>query len=286
MVLSDHGEAVGLPGDSPWSMTGPPDDPYAWPVITGHGTSVLSPHQYRVLLAVRGFGAPRGGLAGAARDRRPERPWKTSTPTLNEWLGLGMAPTFDGHSLLPLLRATPPGRPQPLGEPDPLHRDGIQPARVHARRGADGQRGRQTQCGSTRSTGQRGGCTSGAANAASADQRQYAAMRGSEIVAAIPGNYSARLPLHLYRPGPQGLAARAGGPPGPARLPRRRRAVGRAARGLQGAVCTASRRQRAGASGTGRLTQRVTFDATDASRRQAADACRHGIQRNSYKSIT
>src|SRR5690606_14884060 len=47
VLLSDHGEAVGLPSDSPWSMSGPLEDPYAWPVITGHGTSILSPNQYR-----------------------------------------------------------------------------------------------------------------------------------------------------------------------------------------------------------------------------------------------
>ena len=54
VVLSDHGEALGFPSDTMLRKTG--TAPEIWNSIWGHGTSVMSPHQYQVLLAMRACG--------------------------------------------------------------------------------------------------------------------------------------------------------------------------------------------------------------------------------------
>jgi hypothetical protein len=99
VVLSDHGEALGFPTDSMLRKTGSAME--IWNSLWGHGTSVVSPHQYSVLLAMRGFG----------RARMPGTPathaWPVSLedvrPTLQE-LATGSAPAgVDGVSLLPFL---------------------------------------------------------------------------------------------------------------------------------------------------------------------------------------
>jgi hypothetical protein len=99
VVLSDHGEALGWPTDTMLRKTGSNDE--IWNSIWGHGTSVLSPHQYSVLLAMRAFGnASLPGTAGL-------HSWPVSLedvrPTLED-LVTGVAPTnVDGISLLPFL---------------------------------------------------------------------------------------------------------------------------------------------------------------------------------------
>jgi hypothetical protein len=99
VVLSDHGEALGFPSDSMMRKTGTPVE--IWDSLWGHGTSVVSPHQYRVLLAMRAFGRARlPGMAG-------KYDWPVSLedvrPTLQE-LATGQAPDrVDGLSLVPFL---------------------------------------------------------------------------------------------------------------------------------------------------------------------------------------
>jgi arylsulfatase A-like enzyme len=188
VLLSDHGEAVGLPGDSPWAMTGPVDDPYAWPVITGHGTSVLSPHQYRVVLAMRGFGPAAAGL-GAPRGIGVPSSLEDVAPTLNDWLGLGMADRFDGHSLLPLLR-----RESPAADPfsarirfteTEFNPRGFMPGQKQTTSAVeDAMRFYEIDRDSGRMNIRRG------ERAKLLQQRQYAAIRGGEIIAAVPGYYS------------------------------------------------------------------------------------------------
>lgn len=100
VVLSDHGEALGGPTDSMLRKTG--TGPEIWNSLWGHGTSVVSPHQYTVLLAMRGFG--RAALPGTPAVH----PWPVSLedvrPTLQEF-ARGTAPkNVDGISLLPFLR--------------------------------------------------------------------------------------------------------------------------------------------------------------------------------------
>jgi hypothetical protein len=102
VVLSDHGEALGFPSDSMLRATGTSRE--IWDSLWGHGTSVMSPHQYGVLLALRGFGRARLPGSPAVHD------WPVTLedvrPTLQE-LATGTAPQdVDGISLLPYLAAT------------------------------------------------------------------------------------------------------------------------------------------------------------------------------------
>jgi hypothetical protein len=99
VVLSDHGEALGYPSDSMIRKTGSHLE--IWDSLFGHGTSVVSPHQYGVLLAMRAFGRARLPGEPGAHD------WPVSLedvrPTL-EQAATGRAPAgVDGVSLLPYL---------------------------------------------------------------------------------------------------------------------------------------------------------------------------------------
>jgi len=99
VVLSDHGEALGGATDSMLRKTGSGME--IWNSLWGHGTSVMSPHQYSVLLAIRGYGRAR--LPGAPSVH----PWPVSLedvrPTLEEFV-TGIAPVnVDGISLRPYL---------------------------------------------------------------------------------------------------------------------------------------------------------------------------------------
>ncbi len=110
VVLSDHGEALGFQSDSILRKTGRSGE--IWDSLFGHGTSVLSPHQYSVVLAMRAFG--RAKLPGPDG----KYPWPTSLedvrPTLEEY-ATGHAPSdVDGVSLLPFLD----GRQHPVALDD------------------------------------------------------------------------------------------------------------------------------------------------------------------------
>jgi len=104
VVLSDHGDALGFPSDSMLRKTGTSRE--IWDSLWGHGTSVLSPHQYGVLLAMRAFGRARLPGNPAVHD------WPVALedvrPTLEE-LVAGEAPQHvDGISLVPYLAGTAP----------------------------------------------------------------------------------------------------------------------------------------------------------------------------------
>jgi len=104
VVLSDHGEALGFPSDTMLRKTGTAQE--IWHSIWGHGTSVLSQHQYSVVLAMRAFGNARLPGAAATYD------WPVSLedvrPTLEE-LATGTAPdNVDGISLVPYLAGSLP----------------------------------------------------------------------------------------------------------------------------------------------------------------------------------
>lgn len=100
VVLSDHGEAMGKPEDSLLRDVQRIEE--RWGSMWGHGTSVMSPHQYQVLLAFRGYGpselpAARGYLTVPAS-------LEDIAPTVAEIIGLAAdAATFDGISLYPVL---------------------------------------------------------------------------------------------------------------------------------------------------------------------------------------
>ncbi len=99
VLLSDHGEALGGEGDSMLRETGTSRE--IWDSLWGHGTSVMSPSQYRVVLAMRAYGRAR--LPGP----RQNYDWPVSLedlrPTLEEFATGRASAQVDGISLLPYL---------------------------------------------------------------------------------------------------------------------------------------------------------------------------------------
>jgi hypothetical protein len=99
VVLSDHGEALGFPSDSMVRNSGTPLE--IWDSLWGHGTSVVSPHQYGVVLAMRAYGHAR--LPGRAGRYDWPVTLEDVRPTLEE-LVTGRAPEgVDGLSLVPFM---------------------------------------------------------------------------------------------------------------------------------------------------------------------------------------
>jgi hypothetical protein len=102
VLLSDHGEALGAKDDTMLRKVGSGSE--IWNSIWGHGTSVMSPNQYRTVLALRTFGDMKAGWGTGTRD------WPVSLedvrPTLEEIATGRAAADVDGHSLLPYLAGT------------------------------------------------------------------------------------------------------------------------------------------------------------------------------------
>jgi hypothetical protein len=99
VVYSDHGESFGVDHEA----LVPHDDPLihalkaepAW----GHGSTVLTAHQFRIVLGMRRFGAdwnPNQQVAAPVS-------FEDIAPTLVGLLGLESAAHFDGKSLAPLI---------------------------------------------------------------------------------------------------------------------------------------------------------------------------------------
>jgi arylsulfatase A-like enzyme len=211
VVLSDHGEAVGLPGDSPWAHTGPADDPYERAILSGHGTSVLSPQQYRVLFSIRGFGPASHGIGAPRRIAAPAT-LEDVTPTINEWLGLGMPAKFDGRSLLSLLRGAPAW---PAAMEDRIrftetefNPRGFMP---HEKQTPSIIANAMSSYEIDRDTGRM--YIQRRKHDLLLRQRQYAALRGSEILAAIPGTYSSDLRFLYIDQSRKSYPVRLDGPP-------------------------------------------------------------------------
>ena len=105
ITFSDHGESFHAHTDTLVPFADPTLAGLRATPSWGHGTTVLTPHQYRVFLAMRGFGKAR------ALFRHP--PGNTSlavsvediTPTALDLLNIRTTDEYDGISLLPALRA-------------------------------------------------------------------------------------------------------------------------------------------------------------------------------------
>ncbi len=107
IVLSDHGEALGLHADSFFDDTFLVEGMKA-PIrmeINGHGQSVLSKSQYQVLLGFRLFGPDQEFGVGGHEFRFPATVEDIS-PTILGFLSIGGDPlNATGQSLLPMLQS-------------------------------------------------------------------------------------------------------------------------------------------------------------------------------------
>lgn len=99
VVFSDHGEAFGVPQESLVPIDSAEIVRLGAKPTWGHGTSVLSPHQYRVVLAMRRVG--RSGPAGASGLHVVHAPTSLEdvTPTITDLLGIAPERPYDGQSL-------------------------------------------------------------------------------------------------------------------------------------------------------------------------------------------
>lgn len=106
VVLSDHGEALGLPSDSFLQSRALIEGLRAPLKVNdfGHGQSVLSPSQYHVLLAFRTFG-PGIVFGTSARELPVTSTVEDISPTILDLLGIPGDPlSATGVSLAPFLR--------------------------------------------------------------------------------------------------------------------------------------------------------------------------------------
>lgn len=104
VVLSDHGEALGNPGDS--YLRGFADSQSLWNSLWGHGTSVVSPHQFGVVLAFRRIGGGAFATAGTRLDAPASL--EDVTPTLLDLVAAPGPTDPDGISLKSLLEGDSP----------------------------------------------------------------------------------------------------------------------------------------------------------------------------------
>lgn len=105
VVISDHGEGLGLHSDMAAVDELPANQVFNLGTPYGHGTSVLSPAQYQVLLSIRGYGPHEQIAPGGAQVSVPSS-LLDITPTLLDALNLNAPEPMDGQSLLPVLAAT------------------------------------------------------------------------------------------------------------------------------------------------------------------------------------
>ena len=109
VVLSDHGEALELPGDVIIDA-GSKIEGLRAPLRAadfGHGQSVVSPVQYQVLLGFRSFGAGTG-FESSGRDLAGGATVEDIAPTILNLIGVHGDPlSATGQSFAPLLRGEP-----------------------------------------------------------------------------------------------------------------------------------------------------------------------------------
>ena len=104
VVLSDHGEALRSDGDLLSGYLPEKARGAAGFQNQGHGSSVLSPPQYRVVLAFRAFGSA-GDLLPPRGEVDVPASLMDIAPTVLELLAIPSSARFDGLSLAPALRA-------------------------------------------------------------------------------------------------------------------------------------------------------------------------------------
>jgi arylsulfatase A-like enzyme len=110
VLYSDHGESFGKKGEALVPAYDPLISALAAVPQWGHGSTVLTAHQYKVVLGMRAFGAAANKLPSARQITSPASLMDVA-PTLTQLLGLPTDSPFDGLSLLPLLDADAPVPP-------------------------------------------------------------------------------------------------------------------------------------------------------------------------------
>jgi hypothetical protein len=102
VLYSDHGESFGKQHES----LVPDNDPLIKTLAAtpqwGHGSTVLTSHQYKVVLGMRAFGAAAGKLPAARRIAAPASVMDIA-PTLVQLAALQTDAPYDGWSLVPLM---------------------------------------------------------------------------------------------------------------------------------------------------------------------------------------
>lgn len=106
VALSDHGEALGHDDEFLADALPGGHEEHNRFQRWGHGTSVFSPAQYRVVLGFRGYGRAAPRLHQPTRVEAPAS-LVDIAPTLLELVGIDSEEPFDGVSLAGVLRAVP-----------------------------------------------------------------------------------------------------------------------------------------------------------------------------------
>jgi hypothetical protein len=112
VVLSDHGEALGLPKDNLiYSKDAKKVAAGVTVNMLGHGNSVLSPSQYEVFLAFREFGNDSMAQSAAGRVVSLPATLEDITPTVLELAGITDEEKRDGISFAQVVRGSEQSRP-------------------------------------------------------------------------------------------------------------------------------------------------------------------------------
>jgi len=102
VVYSDHGESF----EAPHQALVPDGDPLVHALgidpVWGHGTTVLSAHQYRIVLGMRHYDSS----VHTGQEIAAPVSFEDIAPTLVETLGVQTSAHFDGRSLVPLIAGT------------------------------------------------------------------------------------------------------------------------------------------------------------------------------------
>jgi hypothetical protein len=105
VLYSDHGESFGKSHEA----LVPDDDPLVSALAAvpqwGHGSTVLTAHQYKVVLGMRAYGAAVGKLPAAREISAPVSVMDIA-PTLTQLAAIPTETRFDGMSLVPLMATT------------------------------------------------------------------------------------------------------------------------------------------------------------------------------------
>jgi hypothetical protein len=99
VVFSDHGEAFGVPQESLVPIDSAEIVRLGAQPTWGHGTSVLSPHQYRVVLAMRRVGRAATEAPNGLHVVDVPTSLEDITPTITDLLNIKPAAGYDGWSL-------------------------------------------------------------------------------------------------------------------------------------------------------------------------------------------